>query len=159
MIIIKVIDKKVLLCLLSYLVADHLIKVKLYTLYNLLQCHIHCNLYVSWHSFYHSFLTTYYRLSNSTFNSNIVMFYIKLIHLYVILICMLVSLDYLQTFFNLIHIISKSIMFLVHIEDKFVSDRLVLNSTVKVSSWSKDLKIDDINLCIDCESNKVCYYA
>ena len=48
-------------------------------------------------------------------------------------------------------------MLLMHIEDKFVSDRPVLNSTVKMSSWSKDLKIDDIDLRIDCESNEVCH--
>ena len=155
---IKMINEKILLCLLNYLITDHLMKVKLYTLYNLLQCHIHYNLYVLWHSLYHSFLTTYCRLSNSIFSSDTVIFYIKLIHLYVILICMLVSLDYSQTFFNLTHIMSKSLMLSVHTEDKFVLNRPVLNSTVKVSSWSKDLKIDNINLCIDCESNKVCHH-
>ena len=151
------ISEKVLLCLLSYLVADHLMKVKLYILHNLLQCCIHYNLHVLWHSLYHSFLTTCCRLSDSTSSSEIVMFCIKFIHLYIILICISVSLDYLLTFFNLIHIMSKSIMLLMHTEDKFVSDRLVLNSTVKVSLQSKDLKIDDVNLRINCKSNKVCY--
>ena len=49
-------------------------------------------------------------------------------------------------------------MLLMHTEDKFVSDKLVLDSMMKMSSQSKDLKIDDVNLHIDCESNKVCYY-
>ena len=53
---------------------------------------------------------------------------------------------------------SKSMMLLMHTEGEFVSDRLVLNSTVKVSSQSKDLKIGDVNLRIDCESNKVCHH-
>ena len=154
---IKVINEKILLCSLSYLVADHLIKVKLYTLHNLLQCYIYCNLHVLWHSLHHLFLTTYCRLSDSTFICDTVMFCIEFIHLYIILICMSVSLDHSQTFFNLTHIMSKSIILLIHTEDKFVSDRSVLNSTAKVGPQSKDLKIDDVNLHIDCESNKACH--
>ena len=131
---IKIINEKILLYLLSYLVADHLIKVKLYTLYDLLQCYIYYNLYVLSHSLYYSFLTTYYRLSDSTFSSDTVMFYIKFIHSHIILICMSVSFNYLQTFFNLTHIMSKSMIFLVHTEDKFILNRLVLNSMTKISS-------------------------
>ena len=131
---IKVIGEKVLLCSLSYLVADHLMKVKLYTLHDLLQCYIHCNLHVLWHSLHHSFLTTCCRLSDSTFSSDTVMFCIELIHLHIILICMSVSLDHSQTSFNLTHIMSKSMMLSVHMKGKFVSDRPVLNSTAKVSS-------------------------
>ena len=155
---VKMIDEKVLLCLLSYFVANHLMKVKLYTLYDLLQCHIYCNFHVLWHSLYHSFLTTCCRPSDSTFSSDTVMFCIELIHIHVILICMSVSLDHSQTFFNSTHIMSKGMMLLVHTKGEFVSDRSVLNSTVKVSSQSKDLKIGDVNLHIDCESNKVCYH-
>ena len=151
---IKIIDKKVLLYLLSYLIANHLIKVKLYTLYNLLQCCIYYNLYVLWHSLYHLFLITCYRLSDSISSSNIIKLCIKLIYLYIILICMLVSLDYLQTFFNLTHIISKSIMLLMHTKDKFVSNKLVSNSIIKINSENKVLKISNINLHINCESNK-----
>ena len=53
---------------------------------------------------------------------------------------------------------SKSMMLLVHTEDKFVLNRPVLDSMIKVGSWNKDLKIDNINLRIDCESNKVCHH-
>ena len=155
---IKMISEKVLICSLSYLVADYLIKVKLYTLHDLLWCHIYCKLHVSWHSLYHLFLTTCCRLSDSTSSSDTVMFCIELIHLYIILICISVSLNHSWTFFNSTHIMSKSMMLLMHTEDKFVSDRPVLNSTVKMSSQSKDLRIDNVNLHIDCESNKVCYY-
>ena len=49
-------------------------------------------------------------------------------------------------------------MLLVHMEGEFVSDRPVLNSMMKVSSQSKDLKIDNVDLRIDCESNEVCYH-
>ena len=155
---IKVIGEKVLLCSLSYLVADHLIKVKLYTLHDLLQCYIHCNLHVLWHSLHHSFLTTCCRLSDSTSSSDTVMFCIELIHLHIILICISASFDYSWTLFNLTHITDKCMMLSVHMKGEFVSDRPVLDSMMKVSSQSKDLKIDDVNLRIDCESNEACHH-
>ena len=49
-------------------------------------------------------------------------------------------------------------MLLMHTEGEFVLYKPVLNSMTKIDSQSKDLKIDNVDLRIDCESNEVCHY-